>query len=251
MKNGLILSGGGARGFAHLGVLQALDELDVHVDIISGASAGAVAGAFYFSGHKPGETLKFIRSYKFYQWARFLWRKPGILNMEKIGKLFANYLPDTFEKLDRPLIIATTDILKGELRYFNSGKLIPAVCASACIPMMFEPIKIDGSEYIDGGILNNFPIEPLFGKVENLIGVHVNPINRVESRVSFKNIMDRSMHLALDKAVREKEILCKVFIEPKGCGDFGMLELGSADKIFKVGYDAAMEQKDQLLALKK
>jgi NTE family protein len=249
MKNGLVLSGGGARGFAHLGVLHALDELGIHIDIISGASAGSIAGAFYFSGHQPGETVKFIQSYRFYQWARFLWRKPGLLNMEKVGQLLAKYLPDTFEKLDRPLIIATTDILKGELRYFNSGKLIPAVCASACIPIMFEPIKIDDSEFIDGGILNNFPVEPLLGKVENIIGVHVNPIHP-ETKIHFKNIMDRSMHLSMDKAVREKEKLCRIFIEPKDCGNFGILDLSMADKIFKVGYDAAMEQKDKLLLLK-
>jgi len=250
MKNGLVLSGGGARGFAHLGVLQALDELEIHIDAISGTSAGAIAGAFYFSRHKPTEILKFIQSYRVYHWARFLWRKPGILNMEKIVQLLSNYFPETFEKLDRPLTIATTDIISGKLKYFNSGKLAPVICASACIPVLFEPIKFEGSQYVDGGLLNNFPVEPLIGKVENIIGIHVNPLGTEANHFQLKHIPDRSVTIMLDKDVREKESLCKIFIEPKALTNIGMLDLASADKIFKIGYDAAMERKAELLELR-
>ena len=102
MKAALVLSGGGARGFAHLGVLHALDEMKIRIDAISGTSAGAVAGAFYLSGRKPEEILRLILSYKMYQWARPTWLKPGFLSMDKIAQLFSQYLPANFEDLNRP-----------------------------------------------------------------------------------------------------------------------------------------------------
>jgi NTE family protein len=249
MKNSLVLSGGGARGFAHLGVLQALDELQIHIDEISGTSAGAVVGAFYFAGHKPDEILKIISSYSIYHWARPRWRKPGFLNMEKIGELFSNYLPKTFEELDRPLTVAVTDILKGESMLLNSGPLVPAVCASACIPVLFEPVNFAGTQLVDGGILNNFPVEAFKGKSTKIIGVHVNPVNPVE-HVHFKNMADRNVNLILRREVEDKKNVCTVFIEPKECGNYNMLDLPSAGKIMQIGYEATIAMKEQLVNLK-
>ncbi|HET6991222.1 MAG TPA: patatin-like phospholipase family protein [Bacteroidia bacterium] len=249
MKIGLVLSGGGARGFAHLGVLKALDELDIRVDAIAGTSAGAVAGAFYFARHKPEEAFRYISSYKIYHWARPIWRKPGFLNMEKIGELFSKYLPETFEELDRPLTVAATDVLKGESVFFNSGPLVPAVCSSACIPVLFQPINFAGSQLVDGGVLNNFPVEAMIGKSENIIGVHVNRIKAVDN-VSFKNMVDRNVMLILRKEIYQKKDKCTVFIEPPECGNYNMLDLASGEKIMKIGYDAAMAMKEQILKLK-
>jgi NTE family protein len=247
MKNGLVLSGGGARGFAHLGVLQALDELDIPVDMITGTSAGAIAGAFYSAGHTPKETMRLIRSYKTYEWMRFLWRKPGFLNMQKIGSMFAKHLPDTFEGLNRPLVITATDLLKGETRFFSEGPLIFPVCASACVPILFEPMSIDGSVYVDGGILNNFATEPLEGKVQHIIGVHVNPIDKNISKVHFSNVMDRSMHLALRHSLDEKKKKCTIFIEPEACSRFGIFDIEHAEQLFEAGYMAAMARKEDLI----
>lgn len=247
MKNGLVLSGGGARGFAHLGVLQALDELEVRVDIIAGTSAGAVAGAFYSAGHKPVDTMRYIRSYKTYEWLHFLWRKPGFLNMQKIAAMLSKFLPDTFEGLNRPLIVTATDLLHGEARYFSEGPLLFPLCASACIPILFEPMPIDGSVFVDGGILNNFPLEPLEEKVTNIIGVHVNPIDKTLPEIHFKDVMDRSMHLALSQTLDKKKKMCSVFIEPMECSKTGILDLGNAEKLFEVGYKEAMLLKDELL----
>jgi NTE family protein len=249
MKNVLVLSGGGARGFAHLGVLQALDELEIRVDAIAGTSAGAVVGAFYFSGHKPVEILKLVLSYRMYQWARPVWRKPGLLNMNQVAKLFSNYLPGTFEELDRPLTVAVTDVLKGESLFYNSGPLIPPVCASACIPVLFDTIKFDGKELVDGGILNNFPVEAFQNNAQHLIGVNVNPVVPM-SHVAMKNMADRNIVLMLQREVKEKKEKCTVFIEPSECGNYNMMDLGAGEKIFHAGYDAAMAMKNELLLLK-
>jgi NTE family protein len=250
MTNGLVLSGGGARGFAHLGVLQAMDELNIRVDAISGTSAGAVVGAFYFSGHKPAEILKLILSYRMYQWARPTWRKPGLLSMNQIGKLFSNYLPATFEELDRPLTVAVTDILMGESLFYNSGPLIPPVCASACIPVVFDTIKFDGKELVDGGILNNFPVETFENQSMNIIGVTVNPVIAGVTHVPMKSMPDRNINLLLRREVNDKKGKCAIFIEPMECGNFNMMDISSGEKLFKIGYDAAMSVKNELLLLK-
>lgn len=250
MKNGLVLSGGGARGFAHLGVLQALEELNIRIDAISGTSAGAVVGAFYFSGHKPEEILKLILSYKMYQWARPTWLKPGFLSMDKIAQLFSQYLPPNFEDLDRPLTVAVTDILQGESLLINSGPLVSAVCASACIPVLFDTVKFNGKECVDGGVLNNFPVEPFENPGMNILGVTVNPVIPGVAHVPMKDMTDRNVNLMLRREVNDKKGKCKVFIEPLECGKFGMTDIGAGEKLFKIGYDAAMAVKNEFSALK-
>jgi NTE family protein len=238
MKIGLVLSGGGARGFAHLGVLQALEEM------------GAVAGAFYFAGHKPKDIVKLISSYKVYHWARPTWRKPGFLDMAQIAKLFSIYLPKTFEELDRPLTVAVTDILQGESLLINSGELVPAVCGSACLPIIFNPVKFNGRELVDGGVLNNFPVEAIEGKVEKIIGINVNPVVRGLTHVPLKSMADRNVRLMLRREVEAKKSKCTLFIEPMDCGNYNMLDIGEGEKIFKIGYAAAMKMKVPLLMLK-
>lgn len=250
MKNGLVLSGGGARGFAHLGVLEALRDLEVPVHLISGTSAGAICGAFYAAGYRPEDTMRFIKSYKKYKWLRPLWRKPGFLNMRVIASIFSNYLPEHFEDLKIPLTVASTDLIEGTVRYFDSGKLVECVCASACIPILFEPWEIAGSVFVDGGVLNNFPIEPLEGKADHIIGVHVNPIEKSIPEVHFSDVMDRSMHLALRHELDEKKKRCTIFIEPPECAHSGILAIENAEKLFEAGYIAAMKQKDALIQLR-
>jgi NTE family protein len=250
MKIGLVLSGGGARGLAHLGVLQALDELGIRVDEIAGTSAGSVAGAYYFAGHSPEETMKYIGSFKLFNWAKLLWHRPGFLSIHKLGSLYSKRLPNTFEELDRPLTIVATDLFKGELHYFTEGPLVPAICASSCIPVLFEPIKIDGTIYVDGGVLNNFPIEPLLNTCDRIIGVHTNPMDTSICKIGMRDVLDRSMHLAINQKLNHKKDICDIFLEPATCMNVGMFNLGAAEKLFKGGYECAMEQKNELLKLK-
>ena len=252
MRIGLVLSGGGARGLAHLGVLHALDELGVHVDEIAGTSAGSVAGAYYLAGHKPEETMKYIGSFKLFSWARLLWQKPGIMSIHKLGQLYSKRLPDSFEKLNKQLTIVATDLLKGELRYFTQGPLIPAICASSAIPVIFEPVRIDDKLYIDGGVLNNFPIEPLLNSCDRIIGVHTNPMDTTTlKKIGIRDVLDRSMHLAINQKLNHKKEICSVFLEPITCMNVGMFDLSAAEHLFKGGYDCAMEKKSELLKLRK
>ena len=116
--------------------------------------------------------------------------------------------------------------------------------------MVFDTIKFDGRELVDGGILNNFPVEPFENQGMNIIGVTVNPVIAGVSHVPMKSMPDRNINLLLRREVNDKKGKCKIFIEPMECGNFNMLDIAAGEKIFKIGYEAAMAIKDELLLLK-
>ena len=175
LKIGIALSGGGVRGVAHLGVLKALNENGIFPNRFSGSSAGAIAGALYCSGHSPEEILEIIVKTNYFKFLKPAISWTGILKMDLIPELFVKYLKEnSFESLKIPLTIAATDLRRAKVVYFSQGELIKPLMASSCIPGMFDPILIDGHHYIDGGVLNNLPVEPLDGVCDVVIGVNCN-----------------------------------------------------------------------------
>lgn len=155
---GLILSGGGARGFAHIGVIRVLERLDVKVDVIAGSSMGAIIGAFYANGYSADDCYEIAH--------KTSWRdvfdlslQAGLIKGEKLHALLAEYLPTRFEELKLPLAVATTDVETGEGVFLLTGDLITAIRASSCFPGAFEPVKHLGRTLADGGIVNNLPVD--------------------------------------------------------------------------------------------
>lgn len=200
-------------------------------------------GAFYAAGYTPLETLFIIKKHNFFGLTKILWRKSGILTMEKLSDVYKNYFPEnTFEALHKKLFITATDILKAESVCFSSGNLSSPIIASSSIPVIFEPLKYEEHLLVDGGLLNNFPVEPLTGVCETIIGVHVNPIDTTIREIHIKNILDRSFHLALSNSVRSKMNNCSIFIEPPELHKFGMFDLKEADQLFQIGYEYTHKQ---------
>ena len=234
---GIALSGGGARGIAHLGVLKALDKMGIKPSIISGTSAGAIAGAFYAANYTIGEIVEIAKKGQFFNFSNILLRKQGLFSMKSFEGIYNEYFPsNSFSALDIPLHVTATNLLKGELEYFSSGNLSKALMASSCIPMIFQPVPYNNSIYVDGGVLNNFPIEPLLGKCDVLIGVHVNSIHPVEGNVRMRDVIDRCFHLAMSTTVHEKVSKCQLFIEPPGMSEFSIFDVKKADEIMECGY---------------
>lgn len=240
LKIGLVLSGGGVRGMAHLGVLKALDELGVEISAISGTSAGAIVGAFYSAGYKPEEILNIAKTQKFFGFSNLLFGKAGLFNMQAFESVYKNYFPhNSIEKLNIPMTITATDIVKGEIHYFSKGDLSKALLASSCVPLVFEPVKIENTIMMDGGILNNFPVEPLLSKCDLIIGVNVNAISQNFEQIHMKDMLDRSFHIAMKGAIQEKVKYCNIFIEPENMSRFGMFDLSKIDEIYSEGYNCA------------
>lgn len=237
MKVGIVLSGGGARGISHLGVLKALDEFGVPFDCISGTSVGAIMGAFYSQGYTPDEILNIILTSRFYRSVRPAWTWTGLLNLESLRDALLRYIPhNDFGSLRIPLTVAATDISHGKTEYFTQGELIPRLLASCCVPAVFSPMQLNGSLYVDGGILDNLPAKPIRNQCDFLVGVHCNFLCEEFDARNFRTVIERSLMMAINGNSTHSKELCDLTIEPEECGKISTFDIGKAKELFDIGY---------------
>ena len=240
MKTALVLSGGGARGIAHVGVAQALWEHGVRPHVISATSSGAFVGALLAHGYEPGDILKIIRDTSFYPYLRFGIGANGLLHMRKMEDVFRRFIPEnTFESLKIPLIVTATDIVSGEEVRFRSGELALPVLASCCIPGLFSPMHYNGRDLVDGGVLNNLPVEPVLDDADYIIGSHCNPFNLDKPLKRTTEIVYRSLILAMHTKTKARFAKCDLLIEPPALSRFSIFDFRKADQLFETGYTFA------------
>jgi len=243
MKVGLVLSGGGIRGIAHLGVLQALTEAGLKFCKISGTSAGSIVGSLYCQGIQPYEIFQIFLKTKLYKFLRPAFRHPGLISLDNTRALFLEYLPhDSFEGLKIPMVIAATNFSEGKLKYFSSGKLIDAILASSSFPGVFKPIIIDGKMFVDGGVLNNFPIEPIRKDCDFIIGSSCNHLPVVNSISNFRRLFERAAIMSINSDMENKCQLLDVLIEPEGMGVTSMFDVKKTEEIYWISYNAALRK---------
>ena len=242
MNTGLVLSGGGMRGVAHIGVIKALEEHDIYPTHISGTSAGAVVGALYAGGVTWSEMLNFFKTIPIFHTNRYALSKPGFIDSEKFYNNFKLFFPeDDFSTLKKPLYITATDIINGSLKIFHKGQLIRPILASASVPGMFTPIKIGADYYVDGGVLNNFPTEPLQKDCEKIIGVYVNPLKKINI-IDLKHaysVVERAYKIKSASESIIKFAHCDTVISPEGLAGYKTFDMNGIDEIFELGYSAA------------
>ncbi|MEN2284421.1 patatin-like phospholipase family protein [Algoriphagus sp. SE2] len=235
---GIALSGGGVRGISHLGVLKGLNEAGIFPTKVSGTSAGAIVGAMYCDGYQPEEVLKIIVETNYFKFMRPAISLTGILKMNSVGDLFKLYLKhNSFSELKTPLTVAATDVKKGKVIYFSEGELINPVLASSCIPGMFDPIVIGNKHLIDGGVLNNLPVEPLDGICDYVIGINCNHLPEEANIKNMKSLIERSVIMAMNYNVYSRKSKCDFFIEAPGLGKYGVFDIKKAPELFRAGYD--------------
>lgn len=246
-KTGLVLSGGGARGIVHLGIIKALEEFGIKPDIISGTSAGAIAGAFLAAGYTVNEILDIVKKGHFFSFSNIALSKAGIFSMKRFEQIYMQYFENnSFEDLHLPLIITSTDILRSEVAYFTKGNLAKSIMASSCIPLVFQPVEYNNTLYVDGGVLNNFPTEPLEGKCSTIIGIYANSMQKDVAKIKLKEIVDRSYHLAMLGSVKGKSDRCTVYLEPPDMSRYSLFDVKKADEIFEQGYRYAKEMEGEI-----
>ncbi|MFM6976754.1 MAG: patatin-like phospholipase family protein [Sphingobacteriaceae bacterium] len=251
-KIGLVLSGGAIRGVAHLGAMQAINEAGLSIDKISGTSAGAIMGALYANGMNPEDILEIIANIKLYQHIRPHFGAGGLLSLQASEKLLKELLPhNTFKGLRIPLVTTAVNLANHQLVYFSEGELIPAIQASMAIPGVFKPVQIQDQLLVDGGILNNFPVEPLLNDCDFIIGSSCNAIPAFERIKSLKNTVERAALIVINADTAQKKTYCNLLIDPPGLGVFGLFELKKAKEIYSRAYDYAKGiLEDKNLALK-
>ena len=283
LKVGLVLSGGGAKGFAHVGILKVLEEAGVRVDYIGGTSMGAIVGSLYASGYNAKEIDSLIRTFDFDKIMQDqIPRKSKPFYEKKDGEKYAITLPvkkwkvglpkalskgqnvlnltsellqhvDTirdFNKLPIPFFCIATDLETGKQVLLNEGFLPRAVQASGAFPTLLEPVEIDAKLLADGGIVNNFPVNEVIKMgADIIIGVDLkNDYDTKEEMNSALKILNQIISFQMYGTHEEKIEKTDLYIHP----NIDNYEVTSFDKlaeIVKVGEDAARLQFDQFVAI--
>ncbi|MCB9163031.1 MAG: patatin-like phospholipase family protein [Flavobacteriales bacterium] len=237
-----VLSGGGARGVAHIGVIAACAEAGVVPSAISATSAGALVGAFIAAGWTPKRLSELVHE----EWGLHLtrWRvlRGERLTQRVLGELLEAHLGvRRFEELSIPFHVTATDFITGAQRIFSSGPLVPALLAASAVPMVFPAVVIDGVPYVDGGLSNNLPIEPFADRRAETVAVYVNPLPPWTGRRRLAATIDRVFHLSFRPMVARSAQGCRLYIEPPELARFGMFDLRHLAEIERVGYAYARE----------
>lgn len=244
-QHGIALSGGGTRGFAHLGVLKALEEYSVKIDYVAGTSAGAIAGVLYASGMAPEEIHNLIKSRNVLSFTKMLIPRQGLFTLDGLAEFIQQHVEEkNLEELPLPLTVTATNLNEGKVEYFSEGPIVDAVLASASIPVIFSPVKIGSSEYCDGGVYDNLPSVYLKSRCEKIIGVNISPIEVTHEKLSLLDIASRSFQLGVNANVVSSITACDLYIEPADIRKFGLLDTSLADDIFASGYEAAKQALD-------
>lgn len=238
-KISLVLSGGAARGAYHLGVLEALENLNIEVCEISGASIGAIIGASYLSGKSPCEIFDFFAQGKFKKLLKTNILKGTLFKMDFNNKLIFELIEEKYkniEDLPKLLYISIVNIQDGKVEYKNSGDIRTIVCASSSLYPVFSPIKIDQNTYVDGGVIDNFPIEPIKNSKHAILGVNLHPNLYKPKQLLLARIGFLAWHVA---GMEEKIKRCNFYLTNKELSNHFILKTKNIDKLFKMGYDDA------------
>ena len=297
-KIGLVLSGGGAKGAAHIGVLKYIEEAGIPIDYIAGTSMGSIVGGLYALGYSSDEILEFISSV---DWNRLISNKvdrreisfssksesstqlvripfsfgkenedfqaqsfknslpTGIVSGDNLINLFNSLSvgysdPVDFNELPIPFICIATNIINGEADVLNKGIFTKSLRASMAIPILFDPIKINGTLYADGGLVSNFPAEQCRAMgADYIIGVSMSPglESNPQKLTSIFSQIKQLKEIITDKDFENYHKQCDIFISPDLKG-VGMLSFNaeSVARITQSGYEAASSHKDDFQKLK-
>lgn len=239
IRYGLSLSGGGARAIIQLGILQALHENNIRPSAIAGTSMGAVIGSFVAAGFEPKHIRDIFKKHidtLSFSWLSLIYSRHRSLTA-LLDVLQENISADTFESLSIPLYVSITNLNTGKNEIVSSGRLFDFIIASATIPILFKPKIINKTYYVDGGVTNNFPARVLQGKVDKIIGIHVNYIEPVESFDGIVDVAERLYQVGIYNTVHHKIHLCDYFIDPPEARKFNTFDFEQIDDIYAIGYE--------------
>lgn len=240
---GLVLSGGGAVGFAHAGALLALEEAGIKISVISGASMGSIIAAMYAYGYSPQDMINILKKEKLYKKSKIfnlkLFSKNGLSNHKKIERILNNVFPiDNFDSLKIFFALSMTNFIELKTEYaFSGDKLKEKILASISIPSIFEPQIIDGIPYIDGGVMNNLPIEPIRDKCKKVIMIDVVAPNCNSNTSGKVNIGYRAGLAMMKQSNIDRINLADFYIPLEKLEQFNVLSFEKYKEIIQIGYE--------------
>ncbi|KYK25539.1 hypothetical protein AYK26_05900 [Euryarchaeota archaeon SM23-78] len=204
-KIGLVLSGGGYKALAQIGVLKVLDRYKIKVDAAAGCSMGSILGVFYAAGRTPDEIEDFVIKQSFRSFLDLSMSKLGIDKTKRLQRLIEDFArAKRFKDLKIPMYINATNISKQREAVFSKGELFQAIRASVAVPGIFAPVKIKNDYYVDGGVLNNIPFSILPKNINRYIIIDVIDYGRLSrsKKMSITNLMEKSIVLMMEQMTK-------------------------------------------------
>lgn len=249
---GYALGGGGAKGFAHLGALQLMEEKGLTPDIIAGTSAGSLAGVLYADGYHPQEIHELFENRNIHDLIEWALPTNGFFKTRGLQKFLKNNLrAQSFEQLQIPFIAVATDWKRGVTVQFSEGKLLAeSVVASCTVPVLFQPQVIDGVEYVDGGLFKNFPVSVIRQNCKYVIGVNVTPILEGGETNTIRSMSERTFHLMSNANSVIDRKLCDILIEVRGNQRFAIRKFDNIHSISDIGYNECLRVMEQVRSKK-
>ncbi len=241
MKIGLALSGGAARGIAHIGVLKYLEELGVKPVFVAGTSAGSIVGALYCSGKTVDQMKNVTKTISWKDLINVSYPKKGIIDSKRLLKILKEHLGEiTFENLEIPLLVNAVDLVSGQEIVIEEGLVAEAVQASCAVPGIFTPVKWKDYLLVDGGLLDNVPAVHLEKKnIDFKIAVNVGAQSPVQKEpANIFEILLQSYDIVRRDSYGPAYESADIVIEPE-LGDIAFHDINKFGVLIDRGYDAA------------
>ena len=285
VKVGVVLSGGGAKGVAHVGVLRMIEDAGVRIDFIGGTSMGAIVAALYSVGYSvddldsiikvldmskmvegeiPRENITYFE--KTYDGNTFVsvpvknWKiglPQGLSNGQAVIDAFTELTREypgyqDFNKLPVPLVIMATDIETGESIEFHEGNIPLVMRASSSFPSLFSPIEIDGRLLVDGGVMNNFPVQEVKNMgADIIIGVSVEDgLYKKEDLTSMMSIIEQITSFKMVEKSEKQKKLVDIYIKPN-IKEYSVMSFDKAPELLKLGEEEGFKYFNDFLSIAK
>jgi len=249
---GLALSGGAARGIAHIAVLDVLEQEGVPIHAIAGTSAGSIIGALYCAGMPVSEIHRILLNAKWTDILKFIVPRTGLISSEGIFEFMEDVLPvKKFSALPLPFAAVATDLRTAQKIVITSGSIAKAVQASCSLPVIFTPTEINNKVLVDGGVSSQVPVRTVreeFG-ITKVVAVNVN--YKALELEQFDNIIKIAAHLSAlwaSRNAREEEKLADVVIQVNA-RDIPLYDLSKSMELLRRGKEAAEEKLPEIRAL--
>lgn len=247
----LVLSGGAARGIAHVGIIKAFEECKFPIDCIQGASVGSIVGAFYAAGMPIKEIENIVQNMKIADFIKFKLSIKALFSSEAIERFITDKIGNIgFNSLKIPLVIGATELKTGSRKWFYPGQendvsLAVAARASSSIPGVFSPTQINQDYYVDGSVSCHLPLYPDYQN-DVVIGSNVIPNNSLDTIPnSLYSIIDKTidyMLLSMSKPLESKfDVMLNPVIE-----NIGSIDIKSRNKLVQFGYNSVMANKNKI-----
>lgn len=241
LKISLALSGGAARGAFHLGVIAALERNNVEIAAVSGTSIGAVIAVSVGSGVSAFDMFRLFKSRAFRKVFQFNYFKKGILRINEKATILKEIAPiDRLEQMKIPTFVTCVDLPSGEIVRFNEGETIKLAIASSALIPIFRPIVYENYTLIDGGFMDNLPVEPLLGLSYPVVSVNLFPLNTQPKSTIFSGL-ERAIYLSILASSKQQIEQSDLCISDSSLDDFGLFTFKQLEACFELGYRKGYE----------